>query len=656
MDNAPRYLIILIVVFLYGNFSLCADNVTDNNTNVSQDIEKINNQLVYIEKNIGSQTDSILYLSRQTLNNSLKINYKEGISSAYFLISSIYNIRSINDSAIYYLEKGINYITHPKMRADYYWNLADLCRITGNYSSSLEYSLKLKDLVEKEIDKRYTFRIYNLLGLSYQALMEFELAKENYLKSIVMALKENNRPYAGIIYANLGRLYFEQDSLELALRYFNKGVRIEEESGLLGNAGNSYTVLAKIFMKKNMLDTAEYCLNNATKLNKTSGNKNGLVHTLMTVSDFYYIKNDYSNAKIHLERTIKLAQQLNIKDILSEAYRLKALIAAKQNNYKEAYENLELFYDVYSNLYDVERINKAKALEQKLIQQEKESQIVALELKKQKTINLLFLIITGLIVIFAVILSYYFIKIKQFNKQLKQSKNKAEESDRLKSKFLQTISHEIRTPLNGIIGFSEMILSLDTIDRSELKKINEMVLKNSNDLISTIENLVDIAHLSTNQFNVKKSKFNLTPLLRNVITEIKHHIIYNNQSPIDLQYELNGDIEMYSDKGIILKIISHLLKNAVLYTEKGFVKLSCKVKAPFVLIEIQDTGIGIPPEKIDVIFSPFRQADNNTNIKVGGTGLGLSIVSELIKLLNGEIQVESEVDKGSIFYIKLPIH
>ena len=200
-----------------------------------------------------------------------------------------------------------------------------------------------------------------------------------------------------------------------------------------------------------------------------------------------------------------------------------------------------------------------------------------------------------------------------------------------------------------------MLSSTENIDRQELEQINEMVLKNSDDLISTIENLVDIAHLSTNQFNVNKSDFELKELLQHILKQAQEKIIIKNKQDVDIQFNLNGEIKLYSDKAIISKIILHLIKNAILFTEKGLIQLGYKQEDNNVVVYVKDTGCGINQEKIDMIFSPFQQCNENLNIKVGGTGLGLSIVNELIKLLDGKIWVDSEENKGSTFYISLPL-
>ncbi len=661
MAKRTYILLLILHLILTADFTLKAENELNDSTKVRDKKTLIENNLKAIRNNLVFETDSFLDLAKQTLKLSKEINYNNAICEAYLFLGDIYKIRNINDSAIYNYNNGIQFADdNCDKLINFYWNLANLYRITGNYSEALEMSLRAKEIVESGKTNKYIYQTYNLLGLSYQSLMEYELAQTYFEKTALLALHVGDTAFSGVIYANIGKLLYDQEKYDESLKYFEKGVKIENKFELWGSLGNSYTIIANIFMQKELLDSAKHYLFLATDLQKKSNNKQGLPYTLLGVSQYYYKIHEYNNAIFHLDITIDYAESYNQKSVLSKAHHLKAKIFAQQKRYEEAYKEFEQFFMIYNELYDVKKINKAKALEQQLIQQAKESELVSLELKKQKTINILLSVIIGLIIIVAGVITYYLIRVKQFNKELKISKEKAEESDKLKSKFLQTISHEIRTPLNGIIGFSEMLMLNQNITQAELTQINEMVLKNSNDLTSTIDNLVDIAHLTTNQYNVKKSNFELNSLLDDVYAKAHKNIILSEKSKLEFIIKTERKIDIYSDKSIISKILLHLLKNAFLYTDQGKIELGYNIlnktdKKPIIVIYVKDTGVGIPKDKIDIIFSTFRHGDENLNIKVGGTGLGLSIVSKFAELINGKIWVESEINTGSTFYISFPV-
>lgn len=624
-------------------------------SNASNDIQTIQRNLEIILKNQSCETDSILNLARETLQLSEQLNFPEGIFQSYFLMGRIWQLRNDSDSAIYYFQEGLKTpVTNSEYLKNYYIELSNLQRITGNYSSALEYALKLKEIVDQKDNPQNRYLVHNLLALSYQTLMEYDLAQKNFELSAKLAMEANKEAYAGVVYSNIGKLLYDQNKLDEALIYFEKGTSLEKKYKLNSSLGNSYTIIAQIFMKKDMLDSARHYLFSASELNQKSNNKVGLTYTLMSVSNYYFLSKNYKNALAHLDLTIKYATSYRLKSILSDAYKLKAKIYAEQNNYKQAYENFELFFNTHSEIYNFTEINKVKSLQQKLIEKERENELFELKLDKQETINRLIIIIGSLVFMVGLFILVYLFQIKKLNRELLLSKNKAEESDRLKSQFLKTISHEIRTPLNGIVGFSEMIRSKELNDK-ELGQVNSMINKNTHDLISTIENLVDIAHLSTNQFNVKKTRIEVNHLIENVFITAEEYPVYKSKNNIEMVLEKGESMHLLTDKYIISKILLHLVKNAILYTEKGSITLGYKLDRSRIIFFVRDTGIGIPQEKIDAIFNPFTQADQDINIKVGGTGLGLTIVSGLIKILDGRIWVGSEVNKGSTFYISLPL-
>lgn len=661
MGKLTYILFSISILLSFFNLSLKAENEINDTINISRKKNLIENNLNTIKNNLVYETDSFLNLAKNTLKLSKEINYRKGVCAAYSYIGDIYKIRNLNDSAIYYYKTGVQFADdNCNQLVSYYWNLANLYRITGNYSEALETSLRAKEIVESGKTEKYSYQIYNLLALSYQSLMEYDLAQRYFEKTADLALEKGDTAFSGVVYSNIGKLLYDQERFNESLIFFYKGIKIEKQFELWGSLGNSYTIIANIFLKTELLDSAIHYLNESTELHKRTNNKIGLTYTLVGVSKYYFKINDFKNALFYLDLTISYADSFNLKSILSESHQLKAEIFAQQKKYEQAYKEFELFFNIYSEVYDVKKINKAKALEQQLIQQAKESEMFELELKKQKTINLLLFVIIGLIIIVGGIITYYLIRVKQFNRQLKISKEKAEESDKLKSKFLQTISHEIRTPLNGLIGFSEMLLLNKNISQEELKQVNHMVLKNSEDLTSTIDNLVDIAHLTTDQYNVKRSQFDLSCLLDEVFTKAKKSVIVNNKAHIEFKIKPERKIEVFSDKSIISKILLHLVKNAFLFTNQGSIELGYNIlnktaKKPIVVVYVKDTGIGIPKDKIDVIFSAFRHGDDNLSIKVGGTGLGLSIVNKFVELINGKIWVESEINTGSTFYISFPV-
>lgn len=646
---------LLALIFIYP-LNLVSENseTSLNAINIKNQIKLIDQNIEFIKHNHKNNSNSSLALAKQTLDLAKKNNYLHGINNCYYNIALIHKINNNTDSASHYYIEGLEYdIIDKDLYAYFLGDLAEILILTGNPSSSLERSLTLQALIESNQTKKNAYQVYNLLALNYMELLQYNLALINFTKSVKIALLHNNEAYTGIIYSNIGQLFYTQNKFIEALKYFEKGTILEEKYKLFINLGNSYNIIADIYLKLNKLDSALFYLKKGKAINIKSNNKRGLAKTYYEYSEFDLKKNKVDSAIFYLNKTISIASKQNENTLLKEAYLSLSEIYAKKNNFEKAYYYHDLFFFMHSIIFNVENINKTKKLEHKLIQQKNKNEIVELELKKQKTIKILLVVVFSIVILASIIIAIYLIKFKKLNKELILSKEKAEESDILKSEFLKTISHEIRTPLNGIIGFTDLIISKE-LSKKELKDIQQYIFKSSQELTSTIENVVEMAHLSSKQYQVHKTDIKVSLLFKKITNQINDGFLYNHSKNIALDIDLNDEIEIYSDINILRKIILQLVKNALIYTEKGKIIIGCYKEKTKIIFYVKDTGIGIRKEKLDVIFSPFRQVGDNTNIKNGGIGLGLTIVKEFIFLLNGEIWVDSEIKKGSTFFISLP--
>ncbi len=241
------------------------------------------------------------------------------------------------------------------------------------------------------------------------------------------------------------------------------------------------------------------------------------------------------------------------------------------------------------------------------------------------------------------------------NRQLKIAKEKAEESDRLKSAFLANMSHEIRTPMNGIIGFS--MLLADPVLANDVREGYVKIINSSCDqLLHIVNDIIDISKIEAGQVDLSESAFDLKELFEEVF------IFYSaeaQENGVELVIKpFSGDLSVsntiISDRTKVRQVLDNLLSNAVKFTHSGRIILRCEVIDGFLHFEMEDTGIGIQPELQNVIFERFRQVETSFTKKYGGTGLGLSITKAYVEKMGGKIWVNSELGKGSTFFIKLP--
>ncbi|MGQ1911457.1 two-component regulator propeller domain-containing protein [Marinifilum sp. RC60d5] len=244
---------------------------------------------------------------------------------------------------------------------------------------------------------------------------------------------------------------------------------------------------------------------------------------------------------------------------------------------------------------------------------------------------------------------------KRNEKELIQAKNKAEESDRLKTAFLLNMSHEIRTPLNSIVGFSRLMQE-NAIDTASKKRYIEIMNVNTNELLLLVDDIMDISKIESGQIRLKLQDVNVLEIF-----EILHHTFLNKINIIDnydinLTYSVPSDnFKVFTDAARLKQILTNLISNAIKFTEKGIVEFGCKLEQERIVFYVKDNGIGISKDKHDIIFLRFRKEDRINSKKLyRGAGLGLTIVKSLVELLKGEVWLESEENEGSIFYFSIP--
>ena len=241
---------------------------------------------------------------------------------------------------------------------------------------------------------------------------------------------------------------------------------------------------------------------------------------------------------------------------------------------------------------------------------------------------------------------------KNLTRELINAKEKAEESDRLKTAFLQNISHEIRTPMNAIVGFSEFLNDAD-VSAEMRKQYTEIILQNSDQLLSIISNIINIASIEAGQEKIYENEINLNATLKHLHKQISANDLKRNVSFNLIPY-LPYEDRIVSDETKLSQVLNNLIGNALKFTKQGHVNFGYVVKANELEFFVEDTGIGIPPEMHDEIFKRFRQIDTNIAREYGGTGLGLPVSKAYIELLGGKMWVQSEPGKGSTFYFTIP--
>jgi signal transduction histidine kinase len=247
--------------------------------------------------------------------------------------------------------------------------------------------------------------------------------------------------------------------------------------------------------------------------------------------------------------------------------------------------------------------------------------------------------------------------VEQRTVELVRAREKAEESDNLKSAFLASISHEIRTPMNAIMGFLN-IINLEAQMPDYMREYIELVNSNSIRLLKHIESIVDVAKIATLQMDIPPVKLNINAMMTELKILWETNIQAGNKSHLEIILDDSDFISpciLLVDATRLRQVFEHLFENAVKFTERGYIRFGYSQPSPkFFEFFVEDTGIGMSPDLIEVVFEPFRQAELGASRRYEGAGLGLTLVRGLIVLMGGDMRVESAKDKGSTFYFTVP--
>ncbi len=244
-------------------------------------------------------------------------------------------------------------------------------------------------------------------------------------------------------------------------------------------------------------------------------------------------------------------------------------------------------------------------------------------------------------------------ELRQTNDELIAAKEKAEESDRLKTSFLLNMSHEIRTPMNAIIGFSKMLNNPELGDEKR-KSFVSIIVNSTNQLLSIVNDILTISSVETKQEKLNIQKVCINSIIVELLAIFRTQAFNQNISFYGKQQLTDRQSEIYSDKTKIIQILSNLITNAFKFTYQGFIEFGYQLKNEYLEFYVKDSGIGIETEMQEKIFERFRQANESINKRYGGTGLGLAISKAFTELLGGRIWVQSELDKGATFYFTIP--
>lgn len=652
--------------------------------------------------NAQSYKDSLFIKLKNSKRDTLKIQLLNDVGDYYYF--------NHPDTSYAYYKQALQLskkIQNKKFEANSLLNIGYYFDENEKYKESLEYYFKAMNIYESIDNERGKAACYNYIGYSFSYINAIENSVKYYTKAINIYKKLNDSTGIADIYNGFGNIYYDQKKYKKADYYYEKAFEIytilKDEEGI----NSSYINIGNVIADQGKYEEGLTYYFKSIKLSKKLEDTESLAINYMNIGDSYIDAKEYKKAAIFLGKSLKLSQQIAYKSLYPSIYEniaqlnlnlkkyKKAIINANKSikfskkvawanieydahkylseayaalgDYKKAYKN-QVIYKKYTDsifseknvelLAKLDVINKLENQEKKINLLTENKKIGEIKVKNQRNFIYLLLAFSLFFIVLVIVLKRQINQKRKAYNLLAIEKERAEESEQLKSAFLMNMSHEIRTPMNSIIGFSEFLKDPD-LSIEKRNKFVDVIIVSGNRLLRTINDIVDISKLEANQVELMFNKVAVDATLKEIIEIQKDTNPNFKKKNISLNLNLpksSTEISVNTDEDRLVQIINNLINNAIKFTGKGFIEIGYSIEKisdkTYLQFYVKDSGIGIPKEKSDLIFNRFSQIGEKYFKE--GNGLGLSICKGLVTLLKGDIWLTSEPNKETTFYFTIP--
>jgi len=578
--------------------------------------------------------------------------------NALFQIIRYYYSRNI-DSMYFFIKKAEPIYLAQK-------RYEDLCRIKGWYIYALSSNGEKERVLEnvqalKDLSNELDFP--DGIDMANQALADFYFSTGfdaegiALYEEVFLDMEKRDSPLAKRITVirhlqneNIQaskRLFYLKKLKEYIVECEEKGIEeLDEDTPLYYVKYLYHRSYALLGIDKKDVALTSFHLVRAEKLVKDCNMRNEYLSISNIRLLYYRISGDYERGKALANELIDYCLQRKRAVSVLGLMKDKAIICYNSGHGMEAadayreYISLKdsvtnaAFYNDLANLRARHDVDKLELANKKM------------ELEAAHSRTKLLVMGGGLVLLLLVCCSLGYISYSRhkYGLQLKQAKDKAEEADRLKSAFLANMNHEIRTPLNAIVGFSQVLV--DEEDRETRQEFADIIQNNNELLQRLIADVLDLSKIESNSMPLIYKDQDIPTLMKEI-----YMILLRMHEGVELELYDCEELVMETDRNRLTQILTNLLTNAIKHTQEGSIRFGYKRSALSVEFFVQDSGEGIPEDKIDTIFSRFVQLDNWSK----GVGLGLAICQGLVEQMGGNIRVTSRVGEGSVFYVTLPL-
>ena len=622
-----------------------------------------------IHHQLGQLEDAIK-VAQQEQQLANKHDFKQLEADAYKRIGVYAYYKGQNRLALHAYQQTLNYylsVDEPIAQANLYNNIALVHAVTSEPESALLSYQKAERIYQdfgSESDKIDV--LYNIAGFHIQ-LKHYDIAISTLNEVIERRVKIDD--FQGIAEAegNLGTSYLHVGEYSKAEYYLTNALNYNR------GINNDYLVAANLLNLaelNNRLDNLEQSIAYAEECIRMSieqGNDTAYSGALYTLAEVYFYQGKYDLALGYVEQSNEMAKKMNYKEQIKFNLSLRSLIYAAQHRTYKAVESQSDFIQAQTALDNRELNSKlaqfnSDQLKQQVEQLQQQKRLQELEMKSSAQQRNIIIIV----VVAALLISFLIArreierrskqalesKVKQRTNELEYLMQELKNANKIKSQFLANMSHEIRTPLTTVIGQAEAIISGDVEDEFITKEVS-IIHGNSLHLLELTNNILDLSKIEANKIDLEVHTQNLHDILQELANMFSLQARSKGLT-FEIKHTLPSPFLIEIDGFRVKQILINLCSNAIKFTPKGQVELNISQNESNLLFKITDSGIGMSSSQLQNLFESFTQGDSSISRRFGGTGLGLCLSDQLAKIMGGKIEVESELNQGSVFAFSLP--